>query len=140
QSRYPLAQILALVVVFLWGALTIDGFTSGPSLKSMLVLAALLGLAALAQTLVILIGGIDFSIPGFIAVGGVMTVQLTGIHGWSMISVVVAIVVVCGVLGGISGFLCHRFGANPLIITLGMWAVVQGGILVWTEGTITELP
>ena len=140
QSRYPLVQVLALVLVFLWGAATIDGYDSGTSLKSMLVLAALLGLSALPQTLVVLVGGLDLSVPGFISAGGVMTAELSGAHHWSMVTIVVAIIIVCGLLGGLSGFLCQRFGANPLIITLGMYAVVQGAILVWTKGNISAIP
>ena len=109
-------------------------------MKSMLVLAALLGLSALPQTLVVLVGGLDLSIPGFISAGGVMTVELSGAHHWSMATIVIAIIIVCGLLGALNGFLCQRFGANPLIITLGMYAVVQGAILVWTKGNISAIP
>ncbi|MFZ1994927.1 MAG: ABC transporter permease [Solirubrobacteraceae bacterium] len=140
QARYPLVQTAALIVIFLWGASTIDGYDSSASLKSMLVLAALLGLSALPQTLVVLVGGLDLSIPGFISAGGVMTVELSGAHHWSMMAIVIAIVVVCGLLGALNGFLCQRFGANPLIITLGMYAVLQGAILVWTKGNISATP
>ena len=140
QTRYPLAQVGALVVVFLWGSATIDGYDSSSSMKSMLVLAALLGLSALPQTLVVLVGGLDLSVPGFIATGGVMTAQLSGTHHWSMVTIMIAIVVICGLLGGASGFLCHRFGANPLIISLGMYAVLEGGLLVWTKGNISGIP
>ncbi len=140
QTRYPLAQIAALLVVFLWGSTTIDGYASSSSIKSMLVLAALLGLSALPQTLVVLVGGLDLSVPGFIATGGVMTAQLSGTYHWSIVTILIAIVVVCALLGAFSGFLCHRFGANPLIITLGMYAVLEGGLLVWTKGNVSGIP
>jgi ribose transport system permease protein len=140
QTRYPVVQVVALVVIFLWGALTIDGYDSSASLKSMLVLAALLGLSALPQTLVVLVGGLDLSIPGFISAGGVMTVELSGAHHWSVVTIVIAIIIICGLLGALNGFLCQRFGANPLIITLGMYAVVQGAILVWTKGNVSAIP
>jgi ribose transport system permease protein len=140
QSRYPLAQLAALIVVLAWGSATVDGYSSGASVKAMLVLAALLGLSALPQTLVVLIGGLDLSVPGFIAVGGVMTVQLSGLHHWSLVAIVPAIVVVCAVAGALSGFLCHRFGANPVVITLGMYAVLEGAILVWTGGNVSSVP
>ncbi len=140
QRRYPLLQIVALVVIFLWGASTIDGYASGPSVKSMLVLGAMLGLSALPQTLVVLLGGLDLSVPGFIAVGGVLTTQLGGGHHWSVVAVIALIVAVCAVAGAFSGAVCHRFAVNPLIVTLGMYAMVEGGILVWTKGTITATP
>jgi ribose transport system permease protein len=140
QRRYPLLQIVALVGIFLWGASTIDGYNSTPSLKSMLVLAALLGLSALPQTLVVLLGGLDLSIPGFIAAGGVITTQLGGGHDWPIIAVIAVIVVVCAIAGAFSGAVCHRFQVNPLIVTLGMYAMLEGAILVWTQGSITATP
>ena len=47
QKRFPAIQLVATIAVFVVGATTLDGFTSGPSLKLMLVLAALAGIAAL---------------------------------------------------------------------------------------------
>lgn len=140
QSRFPVLQVLALIAVVSYGLATIPGFGSSPSIKSMAVLAALLGLAALPQTLVVLVGGIDFSIPAFIAVGGVLTAALAGGRGWPIVEVLLLIVVACGVCGAVSGFLCHRFTANPLIITLGMYAVVEGIILISTNGNVTDPP
>jgi ribose transport system permease protein len=140
QSRYPVLQLVALVAIVFYGTSTIPGYGSTPSLKSMLVLAALLGLSALPQTLVVLLGGIDLSIPAFIAAGGVLTTQLAGGRGWPLPEVLLLIIAVCAVGGGLNGFLCHRFGANPLIMTLGMYAVVEGVILVWTKGNITATP
>ena len=49
----------------------------------MLVLAALLGLAALGQTLVLILGGIDLSVPGHIVMGAILVSQLYGTHGWA---------------------------------------------------------
>ncbi len=50
----------------------------------MLVLAALLGLAAVGQTLVMILGGLDLSIPGFIVGGAILISQLCGADGWSL--------------------------------------------------------
>jgi len=140
QSRYPVLQLVALIVIVVYGTATIPGYGSTLSIKSMLVLAALLGLSALPQTLVVLLGGIDLSVPAFLAAGGVLTTVLAGGHQWPMWEVLLLIVAVCAVGGALNGFLCHRFGANPLIMTLGMYAVVEGAILVWTKGNITSTP
>jgi hypothetical protein len=45
------------------------------------VLAAFVGIAAAGQTMVALLGGIDLSIPGVIALANIATAQLTGL-GW----------------------------------------------------------
>jgi ribose/xylose/arabinose/galactoside ABC-type transport system permease subunit len=50
------------------------------------------------------------------------------------------IVAVCPVGGALNGFICHRFGANPLIVTIGVYAIFQAAILVWTKGNISATP
>jgi ribose transport system permease protein len=64
QRRFPLAQAVALIAIFAYGALTIEGFGQWFNVKSMLTLGTLLALAALGQTLVMILGGLDLSIPG----------------------------------------------------------------------------
>lgn len=140
QSRFPLLQLIALAAIVIYGVASIPGYGSTTSVKSMLVLAALLGLAALGQTLVLLIGGIDFSVGAFITLGGVMTTTLAGAHQWPLATVLLLIVAACAVGGSINGFLCHRFHANPLVVTLGMFAVVTGLILVSTQGNTLNVP
>jgi ribose transport system permease protein len=137
QRRAPLLQILALVLLFMWGASTIDGFSTETSIDSMLVLAALLGLAALGQTLVLVLGGIDFSVPGHIVMGAIVVSQLYGTNGWSAPLAILAVVVIAGVLGAITGVIVHRWRVQPLIVTLGMGALSAGGAVAWTAGKLT---
>jgi ribose transport system permease protein len=137
QRRYPLLQVLALVLLFIWGASTIDGFSTETSIDSMLVLAALLGLAALGQTLGLVLGGSDFSVPGHIVMGAIVVSQLYGTHHWSPVPAILAVVVIAGVLGAITGLVVHRWRVQPLIVTLGMGALSAGGAVAWTEGKLT---
>ena len=82
--RFPIIQIVVLLLVFAWGSVRIDGFASTSSLRAMSVLAALLALAALGQTFVILIGGLDLAVPGYITVGAVSASQLAGDKHWPL--------------------------------------------------------
>jgi ribose transport system permease protein len=136
QGRYPILQLAGLVALFLYGAGTIPGFADEQSVRSMLVLAALLGLAAAGQTLVMIIGGLDLSIPGFIALGAILVSELCGSHGWSLGPAVLLITVFATALGGTTGWLCHRLLINPLVLTLGVGAIAVGGCLVWTKGEL----
>lgn len=140
QAHYPVAQIVALVVLFAYGAATLDGFASRRSIYSMLVLAALLGIATAGQTLCVLIGGIDFSIAAWIAMGAIVLVQLTGTRGWSFAPTYLLICALAIVGGGAVGYICHRWRIDPLIITLAMSAIVNGALLVWAKGFISGTP
>lgn len=140
QRRAPVLQLGAMGALFLYGAATISGFASSSSVKGMLVLAALLGLAAAGQTLVVILGGLDLSVPGFILGGAVGISQLTGAEHWPVVPALAVIVAIAAVMGGTSGWLCHRYRLESLIVTLGMGAVATGAVLVWTKGLLTGAP
>ena len=78
QRSMPIAQAVALVLLYAYGAATLQGFTAATSIKALLVLAALLGLAAVGQTVVVLIGGLDLSIAGIITLADVLFAVLSG--------------------------------------------------------------
>jgi ribose transport system permease protein len=135
QRTYPIAQMAALIAIYLYGIASIPGFASRSSLYAMLVLASLLGLVAAGQTLVLLIGGIDFSVPAYIVAGATLTVQLTG-KGWSFLPILALVIAIPAVLGGIAGWIAHRFRIFPLVVTLAMGSIVTGGTLVWSQGLV----
>jgi ribose transport system permease protein len=137
QRRAPVLQFVALVALFIYGAATISGFSAGTSIRSMLVLAALLGLAALGQTIVMIVGGLDLSIPGFIVAGAILVSQLCGTHHWAFVPALVVIVAIALAMGALTGWICHRYRIQPLIVTLGMGALASGGCLAWTGGKLT---
>jgi ribose transport system permease protein len=137
QRRVPVLQLLALAVLFLYGAAAIDGFSAKTTIDSMLVLAALLGIAALGQTLVLILGGIDFSVPGHIAMGAIVVSELYGERGWSAPAAISLVAVAAGVLGAATGWICHRWRIQPLIVTLGIGAISAGAAVAWTQGHLT---
>jgi ribose transport system permease protein len=132
QRRFQLFQLLALVVLFEWGTYTVTDFATRNSVISMLVSASFLGIAGAGQTLVVLVGGLDFSIPAFIAAGAIIISQLTGSDHWAFGPALLVVVVLSLVLGAVNGYIAHRFRVQPLIVTLGMASIVTGALLVWT--------
>lgn len=137
QQRVPIIQIAVFVLAFAYGAATINGFASWTSIRSMLVLASLVGIAALGQTLVVILGGFDLSVSGFIVFSALVITQFVAQAGVPF-GVGVAISLVGSVvLGGISGWLCHRFQANPIIVTLAMGTLAVGLIQAQTGGAVT---
>jgi ribose transport system permease protein len=106
----------------------------------MLVLAGFLGIAAAGQTLVLLIGGIDFSIPALIVAGATMTVQLSGVDHWAFPAILAVICVCALTVGAFSGYVAHRFKIQPLIVTLGVASIVNGLILAWSNGDVLASP
>ena len=135
QRKFPLLQLLVLIalVVFVGNR---DGDYSWADLWAPILLqASFLGIASAGQTLAILVGGLDFSIAAYIVAGNLLTTHLTGLEHWNFGFVAVIVLVICLVCGGASGWVCHRFGLEPLVVTLGMSSVVVGALL----GTDTTL-
>jgi len=118
------------------GLVTISGYGRHSSLASLLVLTSLLGLASVGQTLTMILGGIDLSIPSVIGLADVAITQLYG-RGWSFWAAFVLILAVAGVVGAVNALLAVGLRVHPLVITLGTGAIVLGGVLTWTHGQNT---
>jgi ribose transport system permease protein len=140
QRRFPLLQIAALGVLYVAGAATVPGWTTRNTLTSMLVMAALLGLAGAGQTIVVLGGGIDFSVGSFITAGGVFITELTSVDNWPVWAAF-ALAVAVAVLGGaLNGVISYRFRIEPLVVTLGVGSLLTGVLTGWTSGAVTGTP
>jgi ribose transport system permease protein len=136
QRRYPILQVVALIVVFVYGASTLDGLDSIPSIKSILVLASLAGLASAGQTLLILMGGFDMSVSGFIVAGALVVTTLTHKYHVGFGIGLIAAVIAAGLLGALAGYICHRYKIQPLIVTLAMGSIAVGAVQVQTGGEL----
>jgi ribose transport system permease protein len=136
QARFPVAQVVALIVIFIYGAISLPGLGSWTAIRSILVLAALVGLASGGQTLLILIGGFDLGVSGFIVAGALTVTALRSAYHLSFgVSLLLAIVG-AGLLGGAAGYICHRFAINPLVVTLAMGTLAIGIVAVLNGGLV----
>jgi ribose transport system permease protein len=140
QRRFPLLQVAALVVLYLAGALTVPGWTSASTTSSMLVMAGLLGMAGAGQTIVVLGGGIDFSVGSFITAGAVFITELTSTDHWPMWAAIAGPLAVGAVGGALNGVISYRFRIEPLIVTLGVGSLLTGVLTGWVSGSVTGTP
>jgi ribose transport system permease protein len=140
QRRFPLLQVVALAVLYLVGAATVPGWTTRSTLMSMLVMAALLGLAGAGQTIVVLGGGIDFSVGAFITAGGVFITELPSVDHWPVWAAIVFSLVVAAAGGALNGVISYRFRIEPLVVTLGVGALLSGVLTGWVSGAVSGTP
>jgi ribose transport system permease protein len=129
----PILQVLSVIVLLFACGTTITGFFSKSSLYTTLILASFLGIAAAGETLVILIGGIDLSVPSVISGANLVVTLLAGKH-WPFGLAVLFVLGCAAGVGVLNGFVTHRFRAPPLIVTLATGAMVTGATLGWTDG------
>ncbi|MCV3205319.1 ABC transporter permease [Mesorhizobium sp. YC-39] len=115
------------------GTALIPGYSTPFAVRAMLVLASLLAVASIGQTLVVIMGGIDLSIPFVIGFANVVAAQLYG-DGWNFVLVCGLVGVLALIIGGLNGLISRSLDIQPLIVTLGIGMVVQGLVLLWTAG------
>lgn len=133
DQRRALGALLIAVALHVCGTILIEGYSSAFSVRAMLVLASLLAIASIGQTLVIILGGIDLSIPFVIGFANVVSAQLYG-DGMSFWLVCLIVLVLAVAIGAFNGAVSGGLGIHPLIVTLGVGTVVQGSVLLWTAG------
>jgi ribose transport system permease protein len=128
----PLALAVALFFVI---NVLIPGYANLNSLLSLLLLSSLLGIAAVGQTLTIVIGGFDLSIPAVIGLCNVLFSLLYG-AGWPAIAAIVFILTLATLIGPANGFACRYLQLNPLVVTLASGSIIFGAIWAGTHGEV----
>jgi len=137
----PLIQVGILLVLVAVMVTLIPAFIERPiAAVSILTLAALLALAAMGQTLVVILGGLDLAIAGYITFGAMIAGNATSRLGWSAPFAFLVVVAVCGGVGALVGWLCHRYRVEPLVMTLGIGTVLTGGSMFLANGDYNGQP
>jgi ribose transport system permease protein len=136
-----LLTVLGLIVVLtIFGVLVSDRFGTISNAANILEQSTGLAIVSLGQTMVILTGGIDLSVGSLISLASVL---LSGISNGdaSMMWVAVGVVIALGIgVGLINGAVTLWLGVHPLIVTLGMGAVLQGITLLYALGPVGLMP
>jgi ribose transport system permease protein len=137
RHRAILLAYVGMLVLLAITSFFSEGFLAASHLRTMAILSAFIGIVALGQTFVIIGGGIDLSVPWVLNCAAVLvTLMANGTDG--PLAHAVPIALAGGALiGAINGFGIAMFGVPPIIMTLAINVILQGGILVYTGGAPT---
>lgn len=92
------------------------------------------GIAALGQTLVLIIAGIDLSIGSTACLGGIFfALCMTTLGMNPVLAVILCTAIGCGI-GYLNGLLITKLRLHPFIVTLAVSNIGYGFVLVITEG------
>jgi ribose transport system permease protein len=126
--------LLALIVLCTVLAFFSPNFLNSYNLTVVVRQASFVGLVALGQTLVLLLGGIDLSLgacASFSAIVGCLSLKSAGVHPW----LVIPLTALFGLsLGLTNGLFVAYLRLNPFIVTLASGAIFAGLTLVITKG------
>ncbi|WP_136440705.1 ABC transporter permease [Pacificoceanicola onchidii] len=133
--------VLALIaIVFALGMSTSDRFATPLNIANVQDQMVTLAIVALAQTIVILSGGIDLSYAGALSFLAVVFAALAGDSGGTLL-LAMAVVIALGVgIGIVNGAITAYVGVHPLITTLGTSTILAGAALLITRQPSGSVP
>ena len=137
RHRTILLAYAGMLVLLLLTSLVSPGFLSASHLRSLTVLAAFTGIVALGQTLVIIGGGIDLSVPWVLNSAAVLVTLMAGGKNGPLLYAVPLVLAGGALVGALNGVGIALLGVPPIIMTLGVNVILQGAILVYTGGAPT---
>ncbi|MFF9346274.1 ABC transporter permease [Streptomyces sp. NPDC014734] len=132
--------VVATILLFALSPTIAHGSLGSAPLLSMLPFAAVLAIAAAGQTLVVQQRGLDLSVPGMIALAAVLCTCTVQYHGWPTWLAITVAVAAPGLVGLVNGVLVAVARVMPLVVTLGMNAVLLGTVLKISGGSPATAP
>jgi ribose transport system permease protein len=120
-----LALIIALCLIACPAAFHTD------SIRFIFALAGVLAIASTGQLLVVMIGGIDLSVPAVMTFTGAILVSQSNSQNGKLGGAIVLAIAIALAIGLINGLLVAVVRLNALIVTLAMATVILGVSLLW---------
>lgn len=124
-SRYMpvyLAMALLVLVASIWAPAALGA----SALRAIAPAAAILGIVALGQMVVIMTGGIDLSIPGTFSLAAVIMIGVGNQAEGQIGRALLVAIGVAAVIGLVNGLLIGGLKLNALIVTLAVGQLVAG--------------
>jgi ribose/xylose/arabinose/galactoside ABC-type transport system permease subunit len=100
--------------------------------------SSIIGVLAVGETMVVILGGFDLSVGAVAAVAGVLCYLIFGVGGGIFVAAlgVVGSLAACAIIGALNGLLITKVKISPLIATLGMLSLARGLVLVVSSGRL----
>jgi len=121
------------VVLMIAGNFVTPGFLSFSQIGTQLQISAFLGLFALCQTFVLIVGGegIDLSVGATGSLGGIVGAALLHGHDSAVLPVALLMALAGGAVGAVNGLGIALFGVPPLVMTLAVASIVNGALIIF---------
>ena len=141
QNNASLFGVTVLIVaVCVVGGLMTDRFFSFGNIVNVYEQSTDLALVSIGQTLAILTGGIDLSVGSLISLTSCLTSGLINGDPGRVIPVAAAVLAMGTLVGVLNAGLVISLRVHPLIVTLGMGAILQGVTLFYAMGPVGKVP
>jgi ribose transport system permease protein len=139
-----LAENGFIIIFIIWCAflsIATPTFLTVSNLMTVLRQASIIGIVAIGETLVVLLGaGMDISLASILGLSGVVVANGIVLGGFPVLPSVLAGVALGGLIGFFNGVLVTRVRINGMVVTLGMMYALEGVAFVLTKGQTISGP
>lgn len=140
MKKIQSSPLLIFGIIAIVLSLTVPNFLSMRNLINLLTQSSTIGLMAIGMTFVLILGGIDLSIPANMAFCGI----IGAIYMRDIGSPVVAAIIMVSIgmfVGLINGYATANLNMIPFIVTLSMQAILTGSsIWITNNDSVYNLP
>lgn len=133
-SRTEFTLSVIIVVLFFLAYFFTKSFKSAYNLSNLAKQGAIIGVLAVAQTIIIITGGIDISGGAIAGVGCMVMAILQTTTGTPFIVTVISCLAVTAFCGLVNGFIIYDLKVPAMIATLGTATVIRGIIKLMCNG------
>src|SRR5262249_24798147 len=134
KHRAVLLAYAATAALLLLSGVISPQYLGATHLRTIVIVAAFTGIVALGQTFVIIGGGIDLSVPWVLNGAAVFVSLLAQGHDKPLLWAIPLLLCGGALVGIINGLGIAITGVPPIIMTLAMNVILQGGLLLYTNG------
>ena len=126
---------IMLVVIYIITVVRAPGYLKAAQLGSLLQLITILGIVAIGQLGVILIGGIDLSVGTVMTLTNMMSAAMLAGRDANMVVAILVPLATGALIGLINGVVISKLGVPDMIATLAMMTIVLGAGYLYSSGT-----
>ncbi|MEO6394570.1 MAG: ABC transporter permease [Devosia sp.] len=124
------AALLLFVLVSFYS----PGFANPAHVATLITLAAFIGIAAIGQTIVIVGGGIDLSVPWIMNSAAILATALAHGQDWALLWIAPLILLAGAAVGVVNGIGIALLRVPPIVMTMSVNVITQGLLLIATRG------
>jgi ribose transport system permease protein len=126
-----------IVIFILWAiflSFATDSFATPNNFFTILRQAAIIGILAIGEHLIVLLGTMDVSLASILTLTGVAMAAALVHFGLPPLLAILVILAIGAFIGLVNGLIITRLKINPIITTLGMMSILEGLAFVYTQG------
>lgn len=135
---------LALVIVLVIGAVLVStvgrNILSPGNIRDILTGMSVLGFVSIGQTLVILVGSLDLSVPYVVSITSLAAAQTMSGSTAKIVPGIAVALLIAAAIGLVSGVIVTKLNVHGFIATLGVGLIVKGYLDTNYKGTEGAVP